>query len=97
MLALTELHELLKSQGEHNWIRGINGALEFISLGDIESARSIYRSMTHGGRGFSEYNVWDDDDQVRLDENRRLDELRRELSSIFELTNLSTPAVIGST
>jgi hypothetical protein len=89
---LSELRALLVSQGEANWLRGINAALAELTFADGElnaggfgNARSIYRTMTAGGRGFSDYFVWSEDEAKRLKENQRLDELRSELWKAFGL------------
>lgn len=74
---LIELHDLLIAQGERNWIRGISGAISLMRSGDIDGAKSAYRSMTRDGRGFSEYHVWIEDDEKRISANRRLTTLRK--------------------
>lgn len=84
---LTKLHGILAEQGETNWIRGVSAALsELSSHSEIgfENAKSIYRTMVEGGRGFSEYFFWNDEDDVRMDSNKCIDEIRSELWSIFD-------------
>ena len=87
---LKNLLDLLSEQGEQNWRRGVSAA--FLELKDpqgslnpagFDNAASIYRSMTSGGRGFSEYFVWSPDDDERIRANQRLDELRDELWKVF--------------
>ena len=89
---LSELHALLVSQSEANWLRGINAALDQLTSADgglnaggFSNARSIYRTMTAGGGGFSQYFVWSEDEAKRLRENQRLDELRSKLWKAFGL------------
>ena len=89
---LSELRALLVSQGEANWLRGIDAALSELTSADgklnadgFVNARSIYRTMTAGGRGFSEYFVWSEDEAKRLRENQRLDEVRSRLWKAFGL------------
>ena len=61
---LHELLALLEREGETNWRRGICAAVAHLSDDEgavssqgFEEARSIYRSMTQGGRGFAEYDA----------------------------------------
>lgn len=78
-----EAHDILQSQGDKNWIIGIENALKELDAGNTDGAGSIYRSMVAGGRGFSEYNIWIDEYQNRLEVNERLDQIRDELWRIF--------------
>jgi hypothetical protein len=87
---LQDLLDLLSEQGEKNWRRGVAAALlELTDAGGqlnpagFDSAASIYRSMTTGGRGFAEYFVWMPDDDERIRANQRLDELRDALWEVF--------------
>jgi len=83
-LLFQEAHDILKSQGDKNWIIGIKNALNELDAGNTDGAGSIYRSMVAGGRGFSEYSIWIDDYKERLGANQRLDEIRDELWRIFK-------------
>lgn len=67
------------AQGDRNWIRGIENALAEWDAGNHDQARSIYRSMVAGGRGFAEYNIWTDDYDQRIAANYELDAIREEL------------------
>lgn len=78
-----EAHDILQFQGDKNWIIGIENALKELDAGNTDGAGSIYRSMVAGGRGFSEYNIWIDEYQNRLEVNERLDQIRDELWRIF--------------
>ena len=79
-----EAHDILQSQGDKNWIIGIENALKELDAGNTDGAGSIYRSMVAGGRGFSEYNIWIDEYKNRLEVNERLDQIRDELWRIFK-------------
>ncbi|GAA4337074.1 hypothetical protein GCM10023144_32240 [Pigmentiphaga soli] len=89
---LLELNSLLLNNGEENWRRGIkaaigeltNGGGEVNSLG-WENARSIYKTMNEGGRGFAEYFFWSDDETKRILANEKLDALRAKLWEAFDL------------
>lgn len=87
---LVELLAILDSQGETNWRRGIKSAIaEITSNIDTDSAigfdnaRSIYNTMTAGGRGFSEYFIWLDNEDERIKKNNTLDNLRSRIWTIF--------------
>ncbi|WP_290931261.1 hypothetical protein [Hyphomonas sp.] len=85
---LSRLHDMLVEQGERNWIRGVEAARSELASGtDVgyENAKSIYFTMVKGGRGFAEYNVWDDDEEIRIRTNRSLDEIREALWQIFTM------------
>ena len=79
-----EAHDILQSQGDKNWIIGIENALKELDAGNTDGAGSIYRSMVAGGRGFSEYNIWIDEYQNRLEVNERLDQIKDELWRLFK-------------
>lgn len=84
---LEKLLECLSHRGETNWIRGISAALGEIALLTDEgfaNARSLYRTMMEGGRGFAEYCVWDEDESQRQKANKEIDGIRTELWEIFE-------------
>jgi hypothetical protein len=88
---LLDLQKLLEEQRESNWIRGIKLAVSALSNADgsvaengFEDARSTYRSMTAGGRGFSEYNVWDGNQERSRVANERLSALKEKLWRIFD-------------
>lgn len=89
---LLELHSLLKERSEANWIRGIQAAINEIACGDgrsnesgFQNARSIYKTMNEGGRGFAEYFIWQDNEVARIVANRDLDNIRARLWVAFEL------------
>lgn len=80
---LTELRSLLEKEGDVNWRRGIEAAIHQLSNEDgtlnaagLENARSIFKTMTAGGRGFAEYYIWKNDEDARIAANKRLDDLR---------------------
>ena len=80
---LIEIRSLLEKENENNWRRGIDAAISEMTNQDgtlnkigFENARSIYKTMTAGGRGFSEYYIWKNNENDRIAENKRLDNLR---------------------
>lgn len=83
---LSNLYAILAEQSERNWIRGVSAALTELSSHSaegFENAKSIYRGMVAGGRGFSEYFFWEDDEEARLASNKSIDQIRSQLWSIF--------------
>lgn len=88
--SLIELLAILDAEGEGNWRRGIKAAVSeltdaagAINLVGFDNARSIYNTMTAGGRGFSEYFIWVADEEQRLKKNRVLDDLRLRIWTLF--------------
>ncbi|WP_398308081.1 hypothetical protein [Zoogloea sp.] len=89
---LLELSSLLKEHRESNWTRGIEAAISELTFGDgtfnkagLEAAKSIYKTMNEGGRGFAEYFFWLDSEDDRIAANKDLDNLRTRLWDVFEL------------
>jgi hypothetical protein len=87
---LNELLALLREQNEMNWSRGIRAATqELLGPGGVtnedglDNARSIYNTMVAGGRGFSEYSVWSENEDERIDANKRIDDLRCRIWNTF--------------
>jgi type I site-specific restriction-modification system R (restriction) subunit len=87
---LIELLSILEAQNDRNWSRGIKAAVqEFVDSNGsdtatgFENARSIYNTMTAGGRGFSEYFIWNDNEEERIQANKRLDDLRARIWKMF--------------
>jgi len=87
---LSDLLDILESQRERNWIRGIKGVMGYltdmngqISASEFNHARSIYNTMTAGGRGFSEYYIEADTAEKRIQANKDLDRLRTEILAVF--------------
>ena len=89
---LLELSAILRAHGEVNWIRGVNAAIEELTCTNgalneegFGNAKSIYKTMNEGGRGFAEYYVWLSDEDDRIAANHNLDDLRVRLWSVFGL------------
>jgi hypothetical protein len=83
---LLTMRDCLSENRETNWSKGITAALVELSPpsdAGFTKARSIYRTMVHGGKGFSEYFVWDEDENRRMNLNREIDRLRDELWTVF--------------
>lgn len=89
---LLEVRQLLRNAGESNWINGIEAALRCLVDGDgivdqsgFEDARSIYRTMVIGGRGFAEFNFSVGKSLEDANElNRQLDEAGQKLWKLFD-------------
>lgn len=87
---LNELHAILENQKERNWYQGIKAADQELidvngSITDsgLENSRSIYNAMTAGGRAFSEYFIWCDNEDERIQINKKLDDLRLKIWKMF--------------
>jgi hypothetical protein len=87
---LEELIELLNRENEQNWIRGVNAAYRKVveidaplDEKDFDNARSVFLSMTAGGRGFSEYYISSEDQNEQIRRNIPLDNLRKKLWEEF--------------
>lgn len=87
---LSAMGKLLNEHGERNWIRGIYAALDEMhctngDASDLEfsNAQSIYLTMTSGGAGFSDFNIWLSDSDERVLANQLLDDLRVALWETF--------------
>ena len=89
---LLELRSLLEEYHESNWIRGIEAAIgelsrdsETLSEIDVRNARSIYKTMNEGGRGFAENFVWLSNEDDRIAVNKKLDVARAKLWKAFDM------------
>lgn len=83
---LTELEQLLRAQGETNWLRGVEAARSAIARPEgFDDAKSIYKTMCQGNGSFSDYNVWHEDFEARRKLNEPLDRLRGDLWDAFGL------------
>lgn len=87
---LFELLAILEMQNERNWSRGIKAVTQELddlegrsTTSGFENARSIYKTMTAGGRGFAEYFIWSDNEDERIQVNKRLDDLRTKIWKLF--------------
>jgi hypothetical protein len=85
---LEELRAILARQGESNWIRGVQAAIDSLDNPDDQKgysdAQSIYRTMTMGRGPFSEYYTHRDDFEQRVSANERLDQIRSQLWQLFD-------------
>lgn len=80
---LKRARDILIEQRDTNWIPGLSNAITHLDSEDFEGARSIYCAMVAGGRGFSEYNIWNDDYQIRIEANAEIDTIRQQLWDVF--------------
>lgn len=84
---MSDLRDFLVQHGERNWLPGLEAAIGELDRGDegFGDARSIYKTMTVGGRGLSEVYVWHEDELERLRENKIIDQMREQLWKVFDL------------
>ncbi len=79
---LYEAYQFLNKHGEDNWIKGIKAALSELDNNPeqgYENACSIYKNIVSGGRGFSEFNIYHEDQACRVKENSEIDTIREKL------------------
>lgn len=88
---LIRMLAILRSQNERNWIRGIKATLAHLTDEDgnldpteFHLARSTYRTMTIGGRNFSEYCVYLDNKTEHERINREIEDLQARLWTVFD-------------
>jgi len=74
---------ILQQNGEKDWQPGLKIVWQFLEANDFNRARNSYCSMTAGGRGFSEYYIWDEDYSERVKKNKELGEIRQKLAIFF--------------
>jgi hypothetical protein len=85
---LERLEVVMRSHGETNWIRGVQGARQALrEPGDegLLAARTRYKGMLGGNGTFSDYNVWHPDFETRRNANAEVDLLRDRLWLAFDL------------
>jgi len=89
---LIDLQKIIEQQDDNEWLKGIKATINSltnrdgsVSFAGFQDAKSIYKTMTEGGRGFSEYNIWSEDESERLCINKELDHIRSKLWVLFDL------------
>lgn len=88
----TELREVLIQENEDNWIRGINTILSTIhfALKDDDDAKetirnvaSTYFFMNSGNGSFSDYYVWREDFDERVECNNAFMEIKNSIANLL--------------
>lgn len=85
---LERLEEVMRSQGETNWIRGVQGTRQaLLEPGEegLLAARARYKGMLGGNGSFSDYNIWHPDFEARRNANAEINQLRDRLWRAFDL------------
>ena len=82
---VTELHSLLLSHGEGNWIRGVSNVGALLQDHDLANAASSYKAMIAGNGSFSDFYIHADEPEVRRQLNEPLDRLRHQLWEALDL------------
>lgn len=96
---LAELEDVMKAEGERNFIRGVNGCMDLLSnidelamseiKGKCLDAISIYYTMANARGGLGDFFIWRDSLDDRVAANSRLKVLIKKLSeSVFALESL---------
>ena len=84
---LEQLEEILRDEGERNWISGVRAAkragMEFLAVGNhseaLASMASIFRTMHSGPGGFDDFFVWRASTAERVEANRELKQIKKDL------------------
>lgn len=86
------LRVILVSEGDGNWIRGVDSIIFSLSPKSISTssdeeairyAESTYKAMFRGNGSFSDFYIWRDDFEERVYENEKLDILKDKIWSEF--------------
>ena len=87
-----ELKNILIQENEDNWIRGINAILNGIqsalklnknAKATIISVGDTYSFMNSGNGSFSDFFIWREDFDERLEANKVLTNLRNNITSLI--------------
>lgn len=88
-----QLNELLKREGENNWIRGVSAVLDIVGVSygtetelhdALIRAKSIYNTMNAGYGSFSDYGIWRENYEERVEANKILDKIKSDIWQIIE-------------
>ena len=89
---LLALRALLQKEGETKYRRVIEAAIGELSNEDgtvnisgFDNARSVFKTMTAGRRGFAEYYIHRENEDERITANKELDDLRSKVWTAFDL------------
>ena len=92
-LLFNKLREILIQENEHNYIRGINviinrmkHSLEYNedAKATIKSVGDTYFFMNSGNGSFSDFFIWREDFDERVEANKVLKKLRNDITSLIE-------------
>ncbi len=88
-LLFQRLRQIMQAEGESNWIAGVEAILErlndHVSEERWREVQSLYKTMHRGASTFSDYHVWRDDFDARLEANRELDSIRQRIWTLMEV------------
>lgn len=88
-----KLHAVMEAERENNWIRGVGNIIAILQEADenpnqaaslISEARQSYRSMNGGNGSFSDFHIWRDDFQERVDLNKEISRTTEAIWREFE-------------
>jgi hypothetical protein len=80
---ITELEAFLRAKGDRNWIRGCHRSEAGARGRQRGRCESIYKAMSCAKGGFSDYNIYHEDFDTRLELNAPLDRLRERLWALL--------------
>lgn len=87
-----ELREILIREDENNWIKGINVILSkiYFALKDNDDAKETIKSvgntyflMNSGNGSFSDYHVWREDFDERVEANEELIKIKSNITDLI--------------
>ncbi|MEK6219390.1 MAG: hypothetical protein N2B01_00685 [Psychrobacter cryohalolentis] len=87
-----KLREILLQEDEHNYIRGINVIINRIQYSleynedakaTIKSVGDTYSFMNSGNGSFSDFFIWKEDFNERVEANKVLTKLRSDITSVI--------------
>ena len=90
-LLFNKLREILIQEDEHNYIRGINVIINRIQYSlkynedakaTIKSVGDTYSLMNSGNGSFSDFFIWREDFNERVEANKVLTKLRSDITSL---------------
>lgn len=85
-----ELREIMLMEEENNWIRGIRliiTCLEDVNLTEEEKLKETFKtfSMMNSGNGsFSDFYIWRDDINQRVELNHKLEEVKNNIWDLLQ-------------
>lgn len=82
-----ELREIMLMEEENNWIRGIRliiTRLEDVNLTEEEKLKETFSMMNSGNGSFSDFYIWRDDINQRVELNHKLEEVKNNIWDLLQ-------------
>jgi len=94
---LKRLSKFLESDGDTNWVRGVQQAIKTLEQPSTDSrdclkkAFKIYSDIYIGKESFADYFVWDNDSKIMAKKNKELEKIKKIVGKYFTLCASSLP------